>query len=86
MSAPIYVNKAEILTYGSKEEGDLVVIRYFYLEPKLKSIDYPKLLGRPGPNAYSTMAVIMPRRVAKDFLKKFLGFMAREDEHGRKNA
>ena len=73
---PLYVNMAEIQHTHTKEEGEMVIIRFFYNEHKLKNQED---VGRqamrfPGP------AVIMPKKVAKDFLQKFLGFLAHNEE------
>ena len=81
MSCPVYVNHAEILTWGNKDEGDSVIIRFAYKEPQL-SEEIVKAIGRPYPLNFGGPAVIMPRNIAKDFLKRFLGFMAVQDEHG----
>ena len=78
MSVPLYVNFAEIVTYGSKEEGNLVMMRFLYKEPNLQ---VENTFNRPYPLVFPGPAVLMPRKTAKDFLKKFLGFMANQDEH-----
>jgi len=78
MQQPAYVNAAEIQTYSTLEEGNMVIIRFLYREPKLQK---PETLNRPGPLVFVGPAVLMPRKSAEAFLKRFLGFMAVQNEH-----
>jgi hypothetical protein len=65
---------AEVQMYKTDDEGEMILMRFLYKEQKIKNSTRPNPLIFPGP------CVIMPKHVAKDFLKKFLGFIAKHDE------
>lgn len=79
MVSPTYCNQVEINTIITRAEGELVEFRYFYVHPPMpegldKATPFPIFPITFGP------VVIMPRGLAKDMLRKFLGFMSAQDE------
>jgi len=76
---PQYCNNVEILTFCTREGEHMVLFRYYFHEPTRKrQEDGGPMVMNCGP------VIIMPRVVAKGVLKKFLIFMAQQDEHGLK--
>ena len=79
MVSPVYCNEVEINTIYTATDGDLVELRFFYQHPPMPEglqvqTSFPIFPLTFGP------VVIMPRQMAKDMLKRFLTFMAQQDE------
>ena len=77
--APTYCNQVEINTLHTKEDGDMVELRFFFQHPPI-SKDQAELSPFPAFPVTFGPVVIMPRGIAKHMLKKFLTFMAVQDE------
>ena len=75
---PYYCNEVEICASRAIKE-DVIVLRFYYKEPKIQE-GKPNNLKRPYPMVFPGPAVCMSRARMKDMFKKFLTWMAEEDE------
>ena len=74
---PLFCNNAEIVTYKVSPMGDMVVIKFYYSEPKMPNYS-PAM---PMPEHMSVVSVIIPRASAKEMVKRMTYFLAKQDEH-----
>lgn len=78
MFAPVYCNLYEIQSMITESNHELVVLKFFYQEPKMNiETPFPKI-------PYAPVAVIMlEKKRIKQFLRGMQSFLVQLEEHGR---
>ena len=79
MIAPIFANGIEIKTIDKEgNPAGLVILRFLYQEKYAVNKEIHT-------SVMPVATILIPRAMAKDFMKKFYGLMSVEDEHGNRN-